>query len=838
MVKRIIKFMRMSRIFSLFTVMSLICALAISAPQGMVQLSAARSVPILRGVVFDVNDPLKIEFIYDKAAEGVLKERLDNAINYFFTALTVDEKDLWVNLSPYEPDRIVEANIEKSSLGVELLAQDYHLKQLTSSLTHPSTTKGKEYWDSKFSSANESSNKIWITPKNIEIYEKDNTCLISSAGLDVSAEDFDSAVKKLLPEISKEVNGGKNFESLRDIYHSIILASWFKSKFKDSIYSAYINQNKITNRDVVNLIAKDKIYNLYLKSNKKGVYDLTQKVYDRNLNKKIKRNYVSGGASFIDVSKEIENTNIVPKFSAGKVAVICSAVNNLDNTVALENEDIYMDNIRKGALEALIDAQINPQRALKIVKGIKRSRINAQRELQTHYVMNEELDGQKPEDYRYLSISTGGTNVRFGLLDGNNLILAESGIKWADVPELGGNITGTGYEGKAMDDYAETVITYIIQNAQKFLIDNSIDTESIKTISWGLPCNVNKEGTIAGHEFKNPNAPFFNYPFVDVAMDILPEYGLVNIETLSIMNDSVASLKGEQNAPKGGLRDENGAPVRGMISIVGTGLNICIDGLNTEAGHNLVVEIDDDEIANVVWARPKAMGLHPLDIKKTDEIIIKASVDVGRYYVDEAKRDLRIFKEKYPTFPVIDVNMSDFEDWLSGRAINERVVANMEKALSGAPNYSQSEVQDYIAIRDAAEAIRKEGKALDINPILTILASKGNDVAINWIRKVSFEMGKVYGEFFRNHIDDPAIENLVLVSSINEHMGKSVSSSTLRNTLDSRTPYGGVKFDAVTAAAASKEVSQNTDNQTIFSDAYGLDFEVSQIIDYDLATSL
>jgi len=60
---------------------------------------------------------------------------------------------------------------------------------------------------------------------------------------------------------------------LRQVFYSLILATWYKKKIKDSILNkVYSNQNKITG---VNVSAqdKDRIYQQYLKAFKKGVFN-------------------------------------------------------------------------------------------------------------------------------------------------------------------------------------------------------------------------------------------------------------------------------------------------------------------------------------------------------------------------------------------------------------------------------------------------------------------------------------------------------------------------------------------------------------------------------------
>ena len=68
-------------------------------------------------------------------------------IKYFFAALTLPEKDVWVNLSPYEKDCIVPKATGDTEMGRDMLAQDYILKQLTASLIYPEKDLGKEFWN-------------------------------------------------------------------------------------------------------------------------------------------------------------------------------------------------------------------------------------------------------------------------------------------------------------------------------------------------------------------------------------------------------------------------------------------------------------------------------------------------------------------------------------------------------------------------------------------------------------------------------------------------------------------------------------------------------------------
>ena len=55
----------------------------------------------------------------------------------------------------------------------------------------------------------------------------------------------------IIPELEKEVNEGENFATLRQIYNSMILATWFKRNLQESLLGKiYVGQNKIEGVDV------------------------------------------------------------------------------------------------------------------------------------------------------------------------------------------------------------------------------------------------------------------------------------------------------------------------------------------------------------------------------------------------------------------------------------------------------------------------------------------------------------------------------------------------------------------------------------------------------------
>ena len=72
-------------------------------PTELLKESKTYWMPVMKGVRFDPASPLDLEFTFDSGtASGVRPAEAKQMIEYFFAGLTIPEKDLWVNLSPYE----------------------------------------------------------------------------------------------------------------------------------------------------------------------------------------------------------------------------------------------------------------------------------------------------------------------------------------------------------------------------------------------------------------------------------------------------------------------------------------------------------------------------------------------------------------------------------------------------------------------------------------------------------------------------------------------------------------------------------------------------------------
>ena len=249
------------------------------------------------------------------------------------------EKDLWVNLSPYEKDRIIPQSFGLTEMGRDLLGEDYMLKQITASLIYPEGEIGKQFWKRVYEEAAKrygttnvsvnTFNKVWIVPEKAVVYEnaKAGTAYVLDAKLKVMLEeDYLSLAKHqlkdallndthalgnqivrdiIIPQLTREVNEDKNFAQLRQVYNSLILATWYKKKIKDSILEEmYADKNEIqglgpqTGHSPLIGIQKhiEYIYQQYLKAFKKGVFNYIKE--EPGFSGNFPRRYFSGGLDF------------------------------------------------------------------------------------------------------------------------------------------------------------------------------------------------------------------------------------------------------------------------------------------------------------------------------------------------------------------------------------------------------------------------------------------------------------------------------------------------------------------------------------------------------------
>ncbi|MCX5712678.1 MAG: hypothetical protein NTY47_06405, partial [Candidatus Omnitrophica bacterium] len=285
--------------------------------------------------------------------EGRLRDDTKTLLKYFLIGVSLPNDAFWVNLRPDSPDNVIDNELAFTDIGKILLEADVQLKKDTASYTSPTTPEGRIYWNKLYKKAEElfgyenitipTLTRPWIVPGEIIIRESPEGAYIYKATLKVMLEEDylrktkdegrgtidysfkDPRMKALneystqlikeliIPKITREVNTSKKYASLRQVYYSLILAQWFKTRHASSLQGAstagnpslrgraaseaipnLINSHNLLGLASKELWSKNTYFDQYQKSFKNGEYNIQEPVqtpYGQTV-----RSYFSGGA--------------------------------------------------------------------------------------------------------------------------------------------------------------------------------------------------------------------------------------------------------------------------------------------------------------------------------------------------------------------------------------------------------------------------------------------------------------------------------------------------------------------------------------------------------------
>jgi hypothetical protein len=308
-------------------------------PGVMVSPGRPLTPPVLKGMQIDPQKPFQFSFLLDtgnlSGQPDDFKDESARLIRYFLAALTVPAGELWVNLSPYDKDRIIPEDFSRTEMGRDLLAQDYLLKQVSASMLHPDSVSGKRFWAEVYRKAYEMYgntevptdvlNRVWVTPAKARIYEDNGRVIILEARLKVlldreyrsshsqageqpaAAEtmpdlQMDDILREVIvPLLEQAVNEADHFAPLRQIYHSLILARWYKEGLTGSPLNAgYTGQNKVKGIDLAGPDDSKQLYGRYMEAFRKGAFSLIREEVSVDYSEVIARRYFSGGVNFVE----------------------------------------------------------------------------------------------------------------------------------------------------------------------------------------------------------------------------------------------------------------------------------------------------------------------------------------------------------------------------------------------------------------------------------------------------------------------------------------------------------------------------------------------------------
>ena len=370
-------------LFYLFYLMLTVIPVAVQAQGGVnlpavgtaVELSDVYAPALIKGMVVYPDNPLKFDFIIDKGDakldQDELKVESDKLVKYFLSSMTVPKDDLWVNLSPHEKDRIIPDDLVKTPLGRDLLAQDYILKQLTATLIGDAYNSDELRVMSREENVDTVTHhtapitpnylvdsKIWIVPQSATVYEFENTVYITDCKLKVLTDvdhslmmsgDEDDMKAGASPAttgviadsvsraVENEVNNGRNFAPLRQIFHSLILAKWYKQTVENSILSeVYVDKNMTAGIEIANTSTKQEIYAKYIEAYNKGVVNYIEEEYDPQAQEMVAKKYFSGGIS--DGAMKVESASYADLLKENSKVYIAEFKMSLAEDFAMSTE--------------------------------------------------------------------------------------------------------------------------------------------------------------------------------------------------------------------------------------------------------------------------------------------------------------------------------------------------------------------------------------------------------------------------------------------------------------------------------------------------------------------
>jgi hypothetical protein len=273
-------------------------------------------------------------------------------MDYFLTGVSLSGSAFWVNLRPDAPQSMIDPALERTDIGRIMLSADLQLKKDLARFTSPETPEGKAYWDKLYRRAEElfGSGEItiptlarpWIVADEIIVAESAVSAYVYKATLKVMLEqdrlngsaqyEFrDPRLKQLneyasqlireaiIPKLNREVNSAKRYAQLRQVYYSLILAHWFKGRFKGAGkgYASRIDTGDLSGLASALPWDKQQYFGEYKKSFSDGEYDKKETV-EAAAGTKI-RSYFSGGLE-LDVAEAYAAGTYAGTISAARFA--------------------------------------------------------------------------------------------------------------------------------------------------------------------------------------------------------------------------------------------------------------------------------------------------------------------------------------------------------------------------------------------------------------------------------------------------------------------------------------------------------------------------------------
>jgi tetratricopeptide (TPR) repeat protein len=293
----------------------------------------------------------------------------------FLTGLAVPDDKFWVNLAPWEPDRIIDTQLSQSDIGRIMLEADFQMKKDFSNYENPCANEtGKALWDlldkkgdvlvqecmKMYPGEIEDIDNIefhpitrhWIVPDKIYAYTNGTQIYIINASLTInsepvsdhssfqvknqdmgtlsnacleklnnSAKEYGEYLKEIedrmiQPYVIADVNYGEKYENLRDAYVALALAQWYKSSVTShmDIFRESLDSSNSTVLKSTKPWSPDEIWNNYVYSFKNGEYRCWDNTTTKTATKTTTKSILrpGGGVDFASIRNYLIEINGIP----------------------------------------------------------------------------------------------------------------------------------------------------------------------------------------------------------------------------------------------------------------------------------------------------------------------------------------------------------------------------------------------------------------------------------------------------------------------------------------------------------------------------------------------
>jgi hypothetical protein len=267
---------------------------------------------VFKGLVLDQTPSRQVDMLWStddpSRITQTLSDQMNHQLNELKTLWTVPLSDIWVNLNPVEPHRLMGPTLRDTTVGATILAQDLLLKQTVTELLHPATVTGDHFWSTLLFNNQDTEHlsppefKVWIVPASAQLNIDHHRFYIHDLNLAVQTESAQhrrnaleplAALSPVLETVTDKINHAPAFSPIRSLCRTILLKEWLKT-FVHSTPPPVVSEVR---REQINQDIQS-IYQHYLQLHTSRHSGSVFEIYQPSTQTLTKRTVISGGFTY------------------------------------------------------------------------------------------------------------------------------------------------------------------------------------------------------------------------------------------------------------------------------------------------------------------------------------------------------------------------------------------------------------------------------------------------------------------------------------------------------------------------------------------------------------